>query len=130
MSRPRAESNRLSRFVLVLALALVMTLGLVGFAVKQSSSATNQLTNLTQTIQRQRFDAVISNCRAQNQRNRSTIHTLDKLLQRARRHASPKMRAQLQASRSGTVLLIDALAPVQNCTRQAERITGIKHPPR
>lgn len=99
-------------------------------------SISNETKSRTAAIQAQRRQSVTDNCQAQNMRHDATILQLDRELLRALGgHPAPKATdAQLQAqfvrllarsrsaqatqlgeSRSFTVLLIDALAPKQDC---------------
>ncbi|MBV9805228.1 MAG: hypothetical protein JO130_18665 [Solirubrobacterales bacterium] len=63
--------------------------------------------NRTQTIRR--------DCEDQNARNRNTVGELDLLSARNMRRATAVERRQVVASRSFAILLIDKLAPVQDC---------------
>lgn len=70
-----------------------------------------------QTIQAERRASVLRNCHDQNQRHWNTIATLDELIAQA----PPARRAQAAASRRYTVLLIQALAPLQDCDALVKR---------
>lgn len=69
----------------------------------------------------ERTDAIIRECHDQNQRHDHTVAELDVLLARAEKHAPPAQRKQMAASRQFTILLIDQLAPRQNCAKAAVR---------
>lgn len=57
-------------------------------------------------------------CVDQNRRHDQTILTLDRLLAQAEADATPTQLGQLRQSRLFTVLLVNALAPHQNCDAQ------------
>lgn len=71
------------------------------------------ISNQNQTIQDQRRESILRACRDQNARHFNTIKTLDKLIAQL----PESQRKQAEGSRNFTVLLIDALAPVQNCKK-------------
>ena len=85
----------------------------------------NRVTNQTILIQQQRAEGILRNCMDQNQRHRSTIATLDSVIAQL-----PKsQRAQAIKNRNFTVLLIDALAPLQDCQRLVRISTQITTKP-
>lgn len=71
-----------------------------------------------QTIQRERRAAVIRACQDTNERHRNTIRTLDQRIAKL----PPKQRAQAMNGRDFTVQLINALAPLQDCEKLADRV--------
>jgi hypothetical protein len=77
-----------------------------------------------QEISRQRVDNIASSCEEQTARNRRTTAALDIVLAKAFKHARPAQRLQLQASRAATVLLINALAPIEDCDARVFKFTG------
>jgi hypothetical protein len=70
------------------------------------------------TIQDEREKAVRENCEATNQRHDATITQLDRLI--VRLPPGPR-RDRAEASRAGTVRLIDALAPKRDCESLVHR---------
>lgn len=62
-----------------------------------------------------RAEVTYTSCLGQNQRNKNTVKALDKQIEKAKKTASPEQLARLKASRDFTVLLINALVPVQDC---------------
>lgn len=69
----------------------------------------------------QRIDrrtTIIRSCNDQNARHVETIRTLDNLIAKL----PPSQRAQANRSKQFTVLLINALAPVQDCEKLADRL--------
>lgn len=99
-------------------------------AAHQAQAFSAQTRGLAQTthrlvlaIQAQRIEFIISGCQQQNRRHRRTVHELDVILRRAERAAPPIRRAQLRESRASTLLLIDALAPYQDCKALVGRVT-------
>lgn len=80
--------------------------------------------SLSNQIQQQRFEAVVTNCREVNRRHDNTVRTLTILVAEARKKASPQRAAQLKQSIASTTLLIDALAPKRaDCVAYANKIT-------
>lgn len=76
----------------------------------------HQITHQTAVIQQERYNAVFRSCSEQNERHQSAVEALDLLLKNT--GVNVKRREQ---SRSNTLLLINALAPVRDCKRLAER---------
>lgn len=75
-------------------------------------------------IQNSRREGVILTCNEQNEINKETIKTLNKVLKKAKKGASPERLAEIKASRVSTILLINALAPVKNCEKRADKLVG------
>lgn len=71
----------------------------------------NTMANATQQINAERERNIRAACEAQNKRNHNTIQQLDALIAKA----PPERRERAAASRPGTVLLINALAPRRDC---------------
>lgn len=79
---------------------------------------------LAANVSAEHQQAVLTECENQNVRHDATIRELDKLLARARmRFTSPAQRRQLAESQRSTVLLIDALAPKQNCVTLMKQLS-------
>jgi negative regulator of sigma E activity len=76
-------------------------------------------------IQAQRINAIRTSCEAQNQRNVKTIKTLDGLIAKL----PSKQRPRAQAGRDNTVLLINALAPKQNCAKVVQEAAPVPPKP-
>ena len=82
-----------------------------------------QSTVLSQEIQRQRISTLLSECQAQNSRNRNTINYLDHLGANViKKHPSQAHTVHIQLGQDD--LLIDALAPHQNCKMIVKNYTG------
>ena len=103
-------------FVALLAVAALV----VTYQQKVNSDRADDARNLSQRaadlahqIQVERARNVRDSCEASNKRHDSTIATLDKLLARIPR----EQRERAKQNRAGTVLLIDALAPVHQDKR-------------
>ena len=107
----------------IVGVAVVLALILGGINQQQQSNRSEETRELALQIQTERKRNIGGACRDQNLRNRTTIATLDQLLRRMQ--ADPKVsadrKAQAKTSRQGTVLLIDALAPVQDCADLLQR---------
>lgn len=65
-------------------------------------------------IQRERADAIMRDCREGNKRHDNTIHALDAIMRQNIREGRTTAQ-QAARSRQLTILLIDALAPRQDC---------------
>jgi hypothetical protein len=107
----REDYRRFTRKVLsavaVVSLFVVLALGL---------SAYNQW---RQAVERR--NNILRSCAESNERNRETIAKLDQLLTERPGALSEDDDSEREASRAGTVLLINALAPVRDCKRLADR---------
>lgn len=68
-----------------------------------------------------RSASILRDCQEQNTRHANTIRALDGIYARAFKQISPAKWAQLRASETSTVLIIDALAPYQNCQQITAR---------
>jgi hypothetical protein len=80
---------------------------------QENAARTREVAALARAIQDQRKDAIRSNCQAQNRRHRDTIRALDVLI--ARLPSGPR-RARAKANRRGTVFLLNAIVPHQDCS--------------
>ena len=79
-------------------------------------------------IQDSRRDAIRNACEEQNERNRETIAQLDALLLTLRNNPEVPQaeKDRSQRNRQGTILLIEALAPSQNCDDLVKRRVDTK----
>lgn len=75
-------------------------------------------------IQDSRRDAIRVQCEQQNDRHDRTLAALDHVLAQRLRDAGPVERQRLQTGRASTVLLIEALAPHQDCRRRVRQLIG------
>lgn len=85
--------------------------------------AISRILDLQHNIQTQRRGSILAACRDQNRRHHNTIATLDALAKKAER-THPAETPRIQASLSQTDLLIQALAPKQNCESLANKYVG------
>jgi len=109
----------LSIFVGALCLIVgVLTVGAVVLSILAYSQA---LTDIHE-IESSRKSSILLSCEEQNKRNEHTVVALDHLLAQAVKE-HPASAQQVAASRASTVLLIDALAPVENCGARVLRFT-------
>lgn len=69
-------------------------------------------------IQRQRVDSIRTGCKAQNHRHDATIRALDVLI--ARLPTGPR-RNRAKANRKGTLFLLNAIVPHQDCKALVQR---------
>lgn len=95
----------------ILAVASAVALVWVGKTAERAGS-------LAREVQSQRVEAIRSNCEAQNRRHDETIVTLDRLV--ASLPDGPR-KERAKAGRKGTVLLIEALQPRQDCVALVRR---------
>jgi hypothetical protein len=89
------------------ALGIALAVGAMFFAVFRSIAVTH-------AIQVERARNVLTNCESQNRRHDATIETLDRQIEQVQR-VKPELATQFRASRNFTVLLINAMAPKQDC---------------
>jgi uncharacterized protein YlxW (UPF0749 family) len=80
----------------------------------------HQITRANHAIQEQRHESIIRDCQDQNVRHDNTIKTLNKLIANLPRDE----RARAETNKAFTVVLINALAPKQNCNSIADVATG------
>lgn len=92
---------------------LLIISGVVALALIKALNTADRAKTLVQDIQSQRVEAIRNNCRDQNTRHLNTLHELDVLDARL----PPSRRAEARAGRPGVVLLINALAPYQDCKK-------------
>ena len=75
---------------------------------------THRLDQTVKDIQRSRIEITRETCRAQNRRHDSTIERLHRLIVVAKRR-EPDRGEEIERSAKGSIALIDALQPVQDC---------------
>lgn len=75
----------------------------------------HKASNTANLVQLERHQTVVQNCQSQNARNVKTLGTLDTKYGQFEVKATPAEKAQLQASKSFTISLINDLVPMQNC---------------
>jgi hypothetical protein len=106
---------------IALVLAVMLAGGVAVWAVSSNQEAASSAQELAEQIQRERIRSIRLSCEAQNRRNRNTIETLDELI--LGMPPGPRKKRAKQ-NRVGTVLLINALAPVRDCDRLVEDTAG------
>jgi type VI protein secretion system component VasK len=97
-------NGRFTIFMVVICLAVFLAASAAVYGLSTNRQVTAQ-------IQKERERSIRTTCEEQNKRNKSTVRALDQLIEQA--PASRRDRAR--QSRAGTVLLINALAPMQDC---------------
>lgn len=103
---------------ILLAVAVVLSTGnaiVAPVSFRANAQRAREARQLAIRIQQERTASISEGCQQQNSRHDATIAALDALLARASRDANSARREQLKQSRRSTVLLIDSLAPKQNC---------------
>src|SRR4051794_20595481 len=108
-------------FGVLAMLVLIVLLGAVAAVV-----AIHENHNRIDDIQASRIDVALTTCRDQNARRTNTVKQLDVILAKRIKSAPPAEAARLKMSRAFTILLIDALAPHQNCQRVIHERYGRK----
>jgi hypothetical protein len=107
---PRADGLRLLRLVVFgNSLAIVAVVGLLVLGLGM--------------IQASRADSIRRACVEQNERHDRTLRTLDALLTARAEGVSRARLERLKESRASTVLLIEALAPRDDCEKRVDRLT-------
>lgn len=76
----------------------------------------------TEEIQSSRKNSILISCEEQNTRNENSIFTLDDLLSRGK-FVSQAETMQIEQTKTFTILLINALAPKQNCAQRVKKFT-------
>lgn len=130
----RAEENRklilelgaaYHRFAKVTTIILLLlTVVMIPTAVA-SVVVLGQNSDQTRDIQRQRYDFVLSSCQDQNRTHDATISKLDAVVADIK---DPVERAKAEANRAGTLAIIEALVPKQDCVALARAATGDEKP--
>lgn len=82
----------------------------------QANAKAQDAKQLALAINQERRYSIVRFCEQQNMRHRGTVRELRHLLEAAER-VHPRQRARIHASQASTLLLIDQLAPLQNCQR-------------
>lgn len=98
-------------FVIINVIAAISMAILFYFIVHQQY----QIGHQTQIIQHERVEAIFRQCRDQNERHSNATATLNKLL--PARLATPR----ILRSRRFTTLMINALAPYQDCNKVTQQ---------
>lgn len=112
------------RIFLTINVVAALVVGILWYGIRVQS-AENHKQNATilkqaSQIQHQRRESIMRSCDDQNRRNAKTIQTLDNLIAKF----PPKRRAEAEANKVYSVLLINALAPKQNCIKLTKLATG------
>lgn len=82
---------------------------------KAAATTAGDAAAIASAVAVERNAAILRDCQAQNARNVSTIAELKHIMAPYLRRARPSVRRQLRASEHFSLLLIDRLAPFQNC---------------
>lgn len=102
-------------YLLLVFVGVLYTTFLLAVVIHQQHA----INNSTRAIQDQRRELIYGNCQDQNERNARAVKVLNRLLIKS--GVSKKRR---EASRGTTILFINALAPVKNCTQVTLKATG------
>lgn len=146
--RVNASLGNLRAAIIVVAVFMVVAMGLAaygfatgteaqhatdGLARRQAAYAQWQVSiaanvashanKLAGDLAAERNQTILRACGAQNARHAAAIAELNHLIAAAARKLPPARRAALRASARGSVLLIEALAPYENCQRQLQLAT-------
>lgn len=103
---------------------LLVVSAVVLVAIIKALGAANDAKDNVAAIQDSRVALTRDTCEQQNSRHDNTIKRLNKLVNEIH---DPRQRRRAQANIAGTISLIDALAPHQNCTALIHsRFPGVK----
>lgn len=138
--------HRVENLCVVLAVAVLVAVGLAAWGLSNATSASgsaHRAASSARTVAAEaraiahqasafgveladtRNQTILRDCRQQNHRHRATVRRLDGLLKPYAQHAhTAAQHRQLRASHRSTVLLIDALAPLQNCRKVLASSSG------
>lgn len=94
----------------------------VGYLAAISATQSTKARNLARAIQHERVASIRDSCVEQNQRHDGTISELYRLAARIER-THPDKSAEVRQGIQQNILLIDQLAPRQNCTVAVRRAT-------
>lgn len=106
------------KIIIVLAILCMSQFGLGVWNL--SLSKDNNLR--TSEIQSSRRNSILISCEEQNTRNENTVNTLEDLIGKAKFNTAIEM-DQLDQTKTFTILLINALAPKQNCKARVAKLT-------
>lgn len=136
IGRRKTDAKRLGRRDTIIALtsyALVWIALAVGVGVWQAQQRDSdradaeqfrQLDALVKTIQDERVSNIRDGCVRQNERYDNAVRAVDHILGPLRSRADQGRLAQIERTRTATILVITALAPHQNCARVVKESTG------
>jgi hypothetical protein len=115
------RSNRWVRWLLALLAVVQIATGItVGLLEADSSRTAGRAQQLAVAIQQERHDNLLQACQDSNRRHDKTLGRLQTVVADAEKR-QPARKAEIDASVSGTILLIDALAPkTANCEARAD----------
>lgn len=131
------QFNKQVRMILVCLMALVVACFVVeGLLIAANGRRTNDVHSLAAQakalaveIQDNRRNLFIDQCRETNQRNANTIEQLHREVKQGERTADLARKAEIKASITGTIQLINALVPSRpNCVTYADQQLAQKQP--
>lgn len=111
--------DKLARNIIIILSFLCITQAGLGL---WNLSLSNDNTIRTEEIQASRKNSILISCEEQNIRNENSISTLDDLLSRGK-FVSQSETMQIEQTKTFTILLINALAPKQNCAQRVKKFT-------
>lgn len=94
-------------------------------AAEEARTTSQESKELSIIVKENREDAILETCEDQNRRNRKTIFALEQELRVASAHLTRAQRSEIRKTRTATVTIIDALAPVENCQTELKRLTHV-----
>lgn len=98
-------------WIIIFTAMVIFTLHKTYQSSGNANTAAAEAKNATSNIQSQRKESIRRGCEDQNARHNNTISILNSLIAKL----PPDQRARAQANKEFTILLINALAPKQNC---------------
>lgn len=110
----RTERNIFMTINIVAAIAMGI---LLFFILKQQG----QISHEDLLIQQERAASILRSCRGQNKRHTETLKTVNVQFDLAEQGASSARIGELEGSKHFTVLIINALAPKQDCLKMLHK---------
>jgi len=125
-------SGLVAAIVIIFAVGLALTLSWQSTELTrthdlglQTRALAVEANSLATEIKQSRTASIREACRAQNRRHAHTVRTLKHIFTQATRGLPRAARPQLKRSHQATLLLVDALAPIEDC---AARVRTLSHP--
>jgi hypothetical protein len=101
--------------IIILSVLFISQMGLGIWNLNLSQENNNRINE----IKSSRKSSILTSCTEQNLRNDNTVYNLNKLLNKAKITS----KAQLQQTKFFTIVLIDSLAPKQDCAARLKKFT-------
>lgn len=103
---------------ILLAVAVVLSTGnaiVAPISIRANAQRAKEARQLAVRIQQERTTSLREGCQQQNSRHNVAVSRLDEIYARAGRNVGEQRRRQLEQSRKSFTLVVEGLAPHQNC---------------